>query len=566
MTWLSSLNPEYLKGYKDILWLLIKYGNSDVVRRIGSEADSSHLAKEQQGKDSKAAQLPEDLERLGPTFIKLGQFLSTRSDILPAPYLEALDKLQDHVKSFPYEQVEEIVASELKVRISKGFLEFEEKPLAAASLSQVHRAVLRDGRRVAVKVQRPGIQEQIVKDLDAFRKIAGLLESVTETGRRYRLTGTLGEFRRVLLRELDFKQEAQHLTVLGQEMENFERIIVPRPVSDYTTSRVLTMDYIRGKKVTSFSPLTRLEINGAELAEELFKAYLQQILVDGFFHADPHPGNIFLTDSGSIALLDLGMVAWISESMQRELLHLLVSISEGRGDEAAQRLSKLGETAADFNEREFRSRIIDLVGRYQHSTMEDIEVGRLVLEMTRIGAENGFRLPSELAVLGKTLLSLDKVGRTLDPTFNPNLSVRRNAAELFSKRIERTLSRGKIYGAAVDAFEFLEGFPKRINQIMGSLAENDFKINLNAIDEKYLMTGFQKIANRLTAGMILAAMIVGAALMIPIKTSFTILDYPGIAILLFFFAGAGGLILLFQIFLQDERAKKKEKNWKTRSP
>lgn len=400
----------------------------------------------------------------------------------------------------------------------------------------------------------------MMKDLEAFRVIAELLDRYTEAGIRYGLTATLDQFRRSTLRELDFRQEAQHLIVMQKNLARFDRIVIPSPVMDYTTSSVLTMDYIRGKKITSLSPLTRLELDGAELAEELFKAYLQQILVDGFYHADPHPGNVFLTDTKSIALLDLGMVGYLSEKMQRDLLHLLIAVSEGRGDETFERAIEIGEITSDFNDRQFRTEILDLVGQYRHSSIDQIEVGQVVLELSRITGENGFRFPSEIAMLGKTLLNLDKVGRTLDPTFNPNLSIQKNASELLSLKIGKTLSPGKVYEGTMEALEFLEALPKRVNQIMGSLANNAFKINLNAVDEKYLMMGFQKIANRLTAGMILAAMVVGAALMIPVKTSLTILDYPAIAIIFFLLAAIGGITLLFKILFQDERMKKKERS------
>ncbi len=559
---LSSLKPEYLKRYKDLLRLLIKYGRSDVVRRMRTDPTflDTDINVEDKTRISKAQELPADLERLGPTYIKLGQFLSTRSDILPSSYLDALTRLQDRIEPFPYEQVEEIILSELKVRVSKAFLEFEQKPLAAASLAQVHRAILHDGRWVAVKIQRPYIRERMLKDLEAFKVIAGLLDRYTSAGIRISVSATLDQFRRATLRELDFRQEAQHLIIMQKNLSSFDRIIIPSPVMDYTTSRVLTMDYIRGKKITALSPLSRLEIDGAQLAEEVFKAYLQQILVDGFYHADPHPGNVFLTDTKSIALLDLGMVGYLSEKMQRDLLQFLIAVSEGRGDDTVARAIKIGEITSDFDDREFRDQIIDLVSQFQQSTISQIEVGRVILELSRITGESGFRFPSELAMLGKTLLNLDKVGRTLDPSFQPNLSIRKNAAELLARKVEKAISPGKLYESTVTAVEFLESLPSRINKITGSLADNSFKVSVKGIDEKYLMMGLQKIANRLTAGILLAALVVGAALMISVKTSLTILDYPAIAIIFFLLAAAGGLILLVKIFFQDERMKKKERS------
>src|SRR5262249_44465383 len=266
-----SLKPERLKRYKDIVALLIKYGRSDLVEHstltlVGR--DTSHALTSKSA--AKAEELADDLEQLGPTFIKLGQLLSTRSDILPEPYREALSRLQDNVEPFSFEDVERIVSGELGGRISKLFAEFEREPTAAASLAQVHRAQMRDGRLVVGKVQRPDIRDQIVEDLEALQEAAEFIDAHTETGRRYEFSNLLAELRRSLLRELDFKIESNNLLKLRDSMREFEHIVIPEPVEDYTSSRVLTMDYIPGKKITDISPLRLLEIDGMELSTELF--------------------------------------------------------------------------------------------------------------------------------------------------------------------------------------------------------------------------------------------------------------------------------------------------------
>src|ERR1043165_4681301 len=323
-----SLKPDRLKRYKDIVALLIKYGRSDLVEHsdlalVGK--DTSHELTRKRA--AKAEELADDLEKLGPTFIKLGQLLSTRPDIIPEPYMEALSRLQDHVEPFSIEEVEEIVSTELGARLSKLFANFEREPYAAASLSQVHRAEMRDGRPVVVKVQRPNIRDQIVEDLEALEQAAEFIDAHTETGRRYEFGNLLAELRRSLLRELDFKREATNLLKVRDSLREFQHIVIPEPIDHYTTSRVLTMDYIPGKKITDISPLRLLEIDTRSLAEGLFRAYLQQILVDGFFHADPHPGNVFITDDDHIALLDLGMVAHLTGNGREDLLSLLLAIS-----------------------------------------------------------------------------------------------------------------------------------------------------------------------------------------------------------------------------------------------
>ena len=547
-----SLKPHHLKRYKDVAVLLMKYGRSDLVKAAGLDPTLDDESPAATATDPAASELANDLERMGPTFIKLGQLLSTRPDILPLPYLQALTRLQDRVEPFSFAEVEGIVISELGVRLSKAFSEFEAKPLAAASLGQVHRAAMRDGRPVAVKVQRPDIRERVMEDLDALEEIAEFLDHHTAMGRRYGFVQILDEFRRSLLRELDYRQEAQNLTLLRRNLSEFSAIVVPAAIEDYTTSRVLTMEYVSGTKITTLSPVALLEVNGAALAEQLFRAYLKQILVDGFFHADPHPGNVLVTDAGQIALLDLGMVGRIAPRLQEPLLQLLLAISEGKSDDAVRFALKVGEVGPDFDEPEFSRRVADLVGRHQDAELRKMQVGKAVLEIGRISGDVGLRLPSELTMLGKTLLNLDQIAEALDPTFNPNASIRKNAAEIMRGRLLKSASPGNMFGGILELKEFMERLPGRVNKILEAVANNQLEVKVDAIDEARLMAGFQKVANRITLGLLLAALIIGAAMLMQVETSFRILGYPGLAIIFFLLAAGGGIALMLSILLKDE--------------
>jgi ubiquinone biosynthesis protein len=545
-----SLRPDLLKRYKDLGTLYVKYGRKD----LGAGGEEAAV---DPGAPEVAKQLAADLEQLGPTYVKLGQLLSTRADLLPPAFLEALARLQDNVGPFRYEDVEAIVTAELGVRISKAFATFEEKPIAAASLGQVHRATMRDGREVVVKVQRPGIRETILKDLDALEQIAAFAEGHSETGKQFQLAAMVEEFRTSILRELDYQQEARNLTTLGRNLQDFDRIVVPVPVEDYTTSRILTTSYVRGQKITSLSPLARTEFDGSVLAEQLFRAYLQQILVDGFVHADPHPGNVFLTEDDNVALLDLGMVAHVTPSMQEKLLQLLLAVSEGRADEAAKVAIEIGQILPGFDEVGFRRRVADLVAQTKDASVGQIEVGNVVLQLARMSGESGIRVPSELMMLGKTLLNLDQVGRALDPDFDPNASIRRNAADLTRHRLRKSLSPANLLSAAMEVKDFAERLPGRVNKILDTVASNGLQVKVDAIDEKLLIEGIQKIANRITVGLILAALIVSAAMLMRVETTFRILGYPGLAILFFLAAAGGGVALMFTILLSDRRGSKK---------
>jgi len=556
-----SLKPERLKRYTDVAKLLIKYGRSDLIRPAGLE-DSvlpDEIA-EEAGAAAPAEELAKDLERLGPTFIKLGQLFSTRADLLPGPYLEALERLQDQIEPFPYEEVERIVSGELGVRISKAFADFEPVPLAAASLAQVHRAYMRDGRAVVVKVQRPDIRELIVGDLEALGQIAHFLDEHTELGKRYEFDNMLVNLRKSLLRELDFTIEANNLHTIGQNLAEFENIVIPEPIDDYTTTRVLTMEYIEGKKITALNPLRLLEVDGGLLADELFSAYLKQFIVDGIFHADPHPGNVFLTDDNRIALLDLGMVGRVTRTFQDNLLRLLLAISEGRGEVAAEAAIKMGEAKEKFDRRSFHRRITDLVAENSDAVLSKLNAGKVTLEITRISADCWFSLPAEFTMIAKALLNIDRVVYTLDSTFDPNAVIRERANEILQRNIAKSMAPNNLLAGVVDLKEFAETFPRRVNKILDAIGNNEVRIGVDAIDEKVVLEGLQKVANRITLGLVVAALIVGAALLMRVETSWRIWGYPGLAMILFLLAAAAGALLIFSIIFYDEKRRKGDKH------
>jgi len=549
-----SLKPEHLKRYKDIALILMKYGRADLVKSAGLDASIEGM-QDVQVAPAKMEELASDVEKLGPTFIKLAQLLSTRSDLLPQPYIDALTRLQDNVGPFSFAEVEQIVGSELGVRFSKAFSRFDSQPIAAASLGQVHRAALRDGREVVVKVQRPGIREEMSKDLDVLGEIADFLDSHTEAGRKFEFSSFLEEFRKSLLHELDYRLEARNLMIFADNLREFDRIVVPHPIEDYTTSRVLTMDFIKGRKVTALSPLAKIDLDGYLLAEHLFQAYMQQILIDGFFHADPHPGNVLLADDGRIALIDLGMVARVSHRFQENLIKLLLAISEGHGDEAAEMTIKMGEPKPKFDEPTFRRSVADLVLENYNSQIENLDAGRVVLRITQIAGDCNFRLPPDFTMIAKTLLNLDQVVHTLDPKFDPNFAIRNWANTIMQRRLQKSLSAASFYGTALELKSFAEKLPSRVNQLMDTLSNRGIKIEVDAIDERSLLTSLHKIANRITLGLLLAALIIGAALIMRVETPYKILGYPALAIIFFMLAAVGALVLVFNILFADDKDK-----------
>jgi predicted unusual protein kinase regulating ubiquinone biosynthesis (AarF/ABC1/UbiB family) len=542
------IDPAHLQRYRQIAGLLARHGRGDLVRSAGIDAV---LEDEVEAADPEAAaRLADDLEAMGPTFVKLGQLMSSRVDLFAPPYVEALSRLQDDVEPFPFEEVEEVVSGELQVRLSTVFPTFDPTPLAAASLGQVHRATMRDGREVVVKVQRPGIRAQALADLEVLADIAGMLDRHTEVGRRYGLGDLLEEFRRSLVDELDYHREADNLATLRRMLGDYEHLVVPEPYPDLTTSRVLTMEYVEGRRVTDLGPLARTELDGAPLADELFKAYLDQVLVHGIFHADPHPGNVLMTPEGRLALLDVGMVARLAPPVRDKLVKLFLALADARPDEVTRIALTMGERLPDFEQVVFERAVAEVVGRSADATLSDLDVGALVLQLTRKAGEAGLRMDPELVMLGKALLNLDQVALALDPAFEPRDALKRHMTELMRSSMGTTPA--AVMASLLEAKEFVEQLPGRVNRAFDAIGTGSFELRVNAFDEDEFLRGLHKLANVVAAAMVLASMILASALLAR-PTG----DSPDtgnqIALVVFVVAVLVALAMLLRIALQSRR-------------
>lgn len=555
-----SVLPDNLVRYQKFFSLMLKYWDSDLFHHTAAtaldEGDREVLGAEEY--DQTPEELVEDLKKMGPTYIKMGQLLSTRPDLLPDPYLVALVSLQDDVPPITYEEVHKIVEEEIGTRISKAFDSFEEVPLASASIGQVHKAVLRSGKPVAVKVQRPGIRKQFLEDLDTLKELAEFAVKHTKVARKYAFDDVLAELRRILLQELDYVREAQNLEALGENLKEFKLLKVPQPIADFSTSKVLTMEYIQGQKITSLSPLKKLENDLSPLVDELVEAYLKQIIIDGFVHADPHPGNVHITRDNKIILMDLGMVAKFTPSMQDKLLGLLIALSQDDGEKCADVLLAMSETGELSDIPNFRKLINHLVMDSQNKRAEDMETGRLLIQMNRIAADNGIHISVEVNILGKILLNLDQIVAVLEPDFNLREAIRNYANKLMRTKMYKELKPESLISVALESKKLTENLPERLNKLSENLAENKFRMKIDAIDEKRFTDGFQKVANRITLGLIIAAMIVGASMLMRVPSAFTIFGYPGLAIIFFMIAAVGGLALSYVIIFKDEEINRKK--------
>jgi ubiquinone biosynthesis protein len=540
--------------YAALVRLLVRHGRSDLVSGAGLDQYDDPTVHSDETSD-RAEQFAADLESMGPTYIKLGQLLSTRFDLLPPAYTTALSRLQDSVEPFPTDEVRALIEDELGAEVKDMYAEFDEVPVAAASLGQVHRATLRNGREVAVKVQRPGARDDVRADMATLARLASLADKGTGLGRTYGFGRLLHEFERSLNLELDYRREARNLLRFGELTRHYDRLLVPEPVLRLTSGKVLTMSYVHGRKVTEVGQLGLMDIDAAPIVEQLFRAYLRSILVEGFLHADPHPGNLLLTDDGSLAVLDLGMVTSVPPRLQDKLVRLLVAIGDDNGEQAARVLAEMGQPLDSYDPLAFRDDVTNLVAEAVAEGPE-MQAGRVLVELSRVSGARGLRPPPEMSLVGKALLNLDRTTQHLDPGFAPAEAIRHNVRSILRSGL--AASPGDLITAALDAREFTSQLPRRANRIMDSLADGELRIRVDALDEERLHTVLQRLANRLTLGVVIAATILGGSLLMQVPSDHQILGYPALAIVLFLIAVIGGAVLAAWIVVTDRKVARTE--------
>ena len=540
-----------------IVRFLAKYRSACVFSGLDVEASTADA--DLVIEDGRPEEFVNDLEALGPTFIKIGQALSTRPDMVPAPYLKALERMQDDVAPLPFADIKAAVEEALGVKLSQAFSEFEETSLGGASLAQVHRARLRDGRLVAVKVQRPGITDGIRDDLDALASLADKADRWTDAGRRMRFSGWVHEFRKTLLAELDYRVEAENLERFNQHFAGYPELFVPQPIWDYTRAKVLTMALVDGVKATDISGLRRTEQDLGPLASAVMRGYLDQVFVHGEIHADPHPGNLLVTNDNRIALLDLGMVAHVPPRRREQLLKLLFAAVDGRGEEVAAEAIGMGTRLEDFDEETYIREVGQMVARYAASSGGRAQSeGRLVLDVTLLGSACGLRAPPELSLLGKTLLNLEAVSRALDPDMDVKSVVEDHLEHVMRERLKKSFSPARLASEAMEVQALVRDAPRKLSDILGLLAENRLQVRMTGLDDSQLMENVQKIANRISTGIIVAALILASAMLMRMEGGPRLFGYPALAFVLFSIAAVLGLGIVASAMLRDRKAKPNE--------
>ena len=359
--------------------------------------------------------------------------------------------------------------------------------------------------------------------------------------------------------ELDYRVEAENLVRFGEHFTAYPVLFVPQPVRDLCSGRVLTMDLVHGTKATQLSGLRRTEQDLGVLGDALLRGYLDQMFVHGEIHADPHPGNMLVTDDGRLGLFDLGMIAHVPPKQRERLLKLLFASVDGRGEEVANESIAMGTRLEDFDQERYVREIGQLVSRYAaHSGSQSMSEGRLVIELVRVATACGLRTPPELSLLGKTLLNLEQVAYALDPQLDVKRITEQHIQHVMRERIKQSFSPANVAGELLEVQALLRESPRKVSDILSLLAENRMSVQLAGLDDSQLMENLQKIANRISAGVIVAALILASAMMMRVETGAKLFGYPALALVLFLIGTVVGLMLVWSSFRRDHKARPKE--------
>jgi predicted unusual protein kinase regulating ubiquinone biosynthesis (AarF/ABC1/UbiB family) len=459
--------------------------------------------------DDHADDLTSALEELGPTWIKMGQLLSTRPDLLPPSYVSALGRLQDTIRPVPSEKIITIVENELGASVDELFLEFDREPLATASLAQVHRAVLHDGTEVAVKVQRPGVRNQIEIDIEVMHELARFATKYTAFGGRYGLTQIVTELEHSLSQELDFRQEAENTHLISKQIAEFQSLTTPTVYSDYTSRRVLTLSFVHGRHLADISRSELQQMDTRPIAKELLAAYLKQIVIDGVFHCDPHPGNIFLDDDGKLALMDFGMVGRFDSGQKDHIILLLLAFAERLGERVADTYLEMMELPKGFDRRSFTQDVSAMVSRYHDMSGGRMALGTALLDLTRLSQRHHAPVPTSMTLLGKAMLNLDGTIRALSPELDPVQLIRDYMLKVMEKRVLGQLSGGRVFAWVLDMKRLFENAPRRTDTIIDKLANDQITLRLEVEHLDDAINSVNRSARRLALSVLVGSAIIG---------------------------------------------------------
>ncbi len=544
-----------LKRLRHILAVFIKYGFYQVIEQLNLHRYLPLRKRLFERLPYLERSLPERLryafEELGPSFIKLAQILSSRPDLITKVFADEFKKLQDEVPPFPFSEVERILHEEYRRPLKEIFKEFDEEPLAAASIAQVHGAILREGERVVVKIQRPNIKEIIDTDIDILSVISGLMERYLPEAEFFNPRGIVDEFSRTIRKELNFREELKNLMKFRKNFEKNENIYFPVPYPHLTTERVIVMERLDGVRIDDIQGIKRLNLDRKELARIGVDAYFKMMLEDGFFHGDPHPGNIFVMPDGRIGLVDFGIVGYLTPELMESIAVAFISLVKKDFDTLIEQYIELGfvqeEVDLDIFRREFKADLLDFLMPFYGVTISEINFAEYLDILTHLAIKHKLRIPSDLLLVDKSLLILDSIGRELDPEFNFMEVAEPYASRLIRSRCSPQRIYTRVRKNIDDISSFILSSPRQMRTLIKKTIKDELTIRLNHIGLDRLIRDLDRSANRLSFSIIVAAIILGSSILTLTKVGGSIFDMPLIGVLGFFMAFILGLWLLISI-------------------
>jgi len=544
----------HLARYRQILTVFFKYGFGDLIEllkieqyiEIGLQLISKNRRSRLE-KLSRAERVRMACEELGPTYIKLGQILSTRPDLVPVDFIKELSKLQDNVPSSPFSEVSKVVESELGAPPEDIFDFFEKTPLASASIGQVYRAILKDGEEVAVKVQRPGIKKIIEVDLEIMLHLATLMERHIEEVSLHQPVKIVEEFARTLEKEIDYTIEATNMERIARNFLNDLSIYVPKVFRDTTTESILTTELVEGIKVSEIDRLEKAGLDRKLITVRGADIVLKQIIKHGFFHADPHPGNIFVLPDNVICLLDFGMTGSVDRRTREDFIDLAESVVNRNESRATQVLLKLTYWDEDPDIRLLEKDVADFMGRHLYKPLKDIKIGKLLNNLLELTFQHRLSIPPDIFLMLKAFSAIEGVGLMLDPDFDMIKQAAPFIKEIKLARLSPQRITGDILRLAIELFQFVQNFPKDILSITRLIKQQKLSLNLEYKGLDKMLSTYDQISNRISFSIIIAALIIGSALVIMSKVPPLFYDISLLGIVGFLAAAIMGIWLLVAI-------------------
>lgn len=534
---------------RQIFTVLIKHGYGHIIERLGLR-DSRFLGIIIPTPSTKPASNPERLrqvlEELGPTFIKLGQILSTRPDLVPPAYIDEFSKLQDNVPPFPYKEAVNQIRMELGVEIEEIFTDFDPNPIASASLAQVHKANLQNGACVAVKIQRPDIKPLIESDIDLLYLLARLVEKSIPELKLYSPRRIVREFERAITRELDFTIEAANAERFRRNFRLDRELYFPKVYGELSGKKTLTMEFIEGVKITDaylygYDPKL--------IARRGLRAVVEMVFRDGFFHADPHPGNILVIEGSRLAYLDLGLAGRVSEEIRDTMLLLILSIIREDFEEVVRIFYKIGIKEDDVDMSEFRADVIDICEKHFGKPLKYMEFGAFIKDILEGAFRHRIRIPLEYALMCKALITMEGVGKKLDPDINIFEESHPYLVEIFKKRYSLDRVSRDLAKSVVTLSRTIQETPPQLKGILDNLEGGRFKIRVEDTGAERSASTWERIINRLILSLMTSTLIISSFLLILLgRSSWTAL----LGILGFLAAGFLGFWVMFSI-LKSQR-------------